>query len=233
MDQRASKPLIGYQMIAAVTGDGSSGSLGWGQLYTYVFGRDGVFVRGERPRLSCQFQIGHSETIRGLAEVDEFFTFEPARIPAVLVGEMFTRARQEALRDTEILFHFVEGAAGEGVALSSSFDGWTLAVPLQNKTRTSCRPHYSGPDSSHSRALIEVHSHHNMPAYFSAGDDKDEQGFRIYAVIGCVLEAPTIRVRVGLHGYFWDINPSWVFELPRNVIGEGSTDEVAYEQYEV
>ena len=224
MDPRAStmsKPLVGYQLEWA----SKPISPREGQLYTYVFGRDGVYIKGERPRLSCQFQIGSSYPIRGLSEIEEYFTFEPKRIPSVLVEDMITRARQEALRDLEILFHFVEGPAGSGVHSANSFGGWTLAVPEQTQSHASCKPVDSGPDSSHSRALVEVHSHHNMEAYFSAGDDKDEQGFRIYAVIGNVLNAPEINVRLGLHGHFWRIPSNWVFERYTGLKDYGEQEE--------
>ncbi|MBV8715456.1 MAG: hypothetical protein JOZ65_10355, partial [Chloroflexi bacterium] len=33
-------------------------------------------------------------------------------------------------------------------------------------------------------AIVEVHSHHMMRAYFSATDDRDETGRRVYGVLG-------------------------------------------------
>jgi hypothetical protein len=54
-----------------------------------------------------------------------------------------------------------------------------------------------------------------MSAFFSDTDDAEENGFRIYSVIGKLknnyLE---IKVRVGLFGYFWNIPADSIFELP-------------------
>ena len=44
-------------------------------------------------------------------------------------------------------------------------------------------------------------------------DDGDEQGFRLYVVIGNVdTLRPTIVARVGVYGHYLDINPSVIFD---------------------
>lgn len=45
-----------------------------------------------------------------------------------------------------------------------------------------------------------------MPAYFSQTDNADEQGARLYAVIGRLDSEPEIRLRVGVYGY-WQALP--------------------------
>src|SRR5439155_12507382 len=46
-------------------------------------------------------------------------------------------------------------------------------------------------------AIVEVHSHHAMRAYFSATDDRDETGRRIYGVLGRLDgPQPEIALRV-------------------------------------
>jgi hypothetical protein len=47
--------------------------------------------------------------------------------------------------------------------------------------------------------LCELHSHGLLPAYWSATDDADEQGARLYAVIGRLAARPEIRLRVGVN----------------------------------
>jgi hypothetical protein len=60
---------------------------------------------------------------------------------------------------------------------------------------------------------MDLHSHHNMKAYFSAIDDADEKATRVYAVIGEVLSYfPQIRTRISNGGKFHEIDPSVVFE---------------------
>jgi PRTRC genetic system protein A len=52
-------------------------------------------------------------------------------------------------------------------------------------------------------AVIEIHSHHRYAAFFSRTDDADEQGLRLYAVLGRLdEERPEVAVRVGAFGYF-------------------------------
>jgi len=63
-----------------------------------------------------------------------------------------------------------------------------------------------------------------MHARFSWMDDKDEVGFRVYAILGLVSTSPTIRVRVGMHGYRSDIPARLVFDLPPE-IGDAVTGE--------
>ncbi len=67
-------------------------------------------------------------------------------------------------------------------------------------------------------ALVDLHSHGRLPPFFSRIDNKDEQGFRIYAVIGEIDKSPSIRVRVGVYGNYFDIPAPTVFELPGGIV---------------
>jgi PRTRC genetic system protein A len=61
---------------------------------------------------------------------------------------------------------------------------------------------------------VDVHSHHQMSAFFSSTDVRDEQGRRIYAVIGKIFTRPQIRVRVGVYGHYLPVRVSEVFNGP-------------------
>jgi hypothetical protein len=50
-----------------------------------------------------------------------------------------------------------------------------------------------------------------MPAFFSRTDDADEQGARIYAVMGRLDTAPEIRLRLGVYGYWHPLPLTAVF----------------------
>jgi PRTRC genetic system protein A len=174
-------------------------------LYEYVLAADGVYVRGSRPGLEVMFQIGKCE-VRGLAHVEAVFKWRLPIVSEEIVRAIWLHSEQAAEQGLEKLFHLC-------------WDGETfrLEIPDQTQTSASCRPLDSGPESSHARALIEIHSHHEMPAFFSGTDNKDEQGFRIYGVIGRVFSAPELRARVGCHGYFWEIPARWVMEMPQGL----------------
>ena len=52
-----------------------------------------------------------------------------------------------------------------------------------------------------------------MHAFFSSTDDADEQGFRLYVVIGNVdTDRPTLAARVGVYGHHMIIDPSVIFD---------------------
>ena len=46
-------------------------------------------------------------------------------------------------------------------------------------------------DREGATAFLDVHSHNNMEPYFSTDDDKDENGFRLYAVFGLLDSRPS------------------------------------------
>jgi len=58
-------------------------------------------------------------------------------------------------------------------------------------------------DARGTSALIDLHSHGALPPFFSPIDNTDEQGFRIYAVIGEVDRVTRIYVRVGVYGHYF------------------------------
>jgi len=90
------------------------------------------------------------------------------------------------------------------------------------------RPVLAALDSaSYANTLIEVHSHQRMAAFFSSTDSADEQGFRLYAVLGRLdrdgYEAE-IRLRVGVYGHFYELPATGILSL-----SEGVTDCVTRE----
>jgi hypothetical protein len=139
-----------------------------------------------------------------------FGSNHPPRVPAALVARMFEKSVAvctDAGKSVEALFHLW-------------WDGerWRVEFPEQIADEWNVRPVHSGEGTSTARALIELHSHHHMAAFFSAEDDADEEnGFRLYAVIGDIFSRPAIRVRVGLHGYFCEVEAAEIFELPEGV----------------
>ena len=184
-------------------------------LYEYFLAGNGIFIRGERKEFRAQFCI-QPFGVRGLPDLELGIEMKTPRVPSDRVSEMLQRAWMA--RDTlgepcEIVFH-----------LEYVSEHWLCHVPEQAQSPMSAKPKDDAPDSTYARACIEVHSHVDMHASFSQTDDDDEQGCRVYAVIGCISTSPVIRVRVGLYGYRHDIPASWVFDLPP-WIGDAVTGE--------
>ena len=85
--------------------------------------------------------------------------------------------------------------------------GYSLKIPSQQATAVSVT-YETLPDT-----VLEIHSHTGgVPAHFSPIDDRDEQGFGLYAVVGDLRNLfPTIELRLGIYGYFLPLSQSEVF----------------------
>jgi PRTRC genetic system protein A len=174
------------------------------QMFEYVLAGNGVFKRGKRVGLEAMVQIARCQ-ISGLAPIQPNFRLNYPKVPEQLLKEMLVRSQQA--HPNEILFHLY-WESGQ----------WQLNIPPQTSTPTSVQPLGEGLGVSYQKALIEVHSHHNMSAEFSTTDDGEETGFRIFGVLGTIFSQPTIRVRVGLYGNFWHIPAEWVFQIPHQIL---------------
>jgi PRTRC genetic system protein A len=182
-------------------------------LYTYILAGNGLFLYAKRESLEVLIPVSRA-AIAGLPPLDPFVNMP--RVPAVLLQHVLKASRENL--PNEILFWF-------------NFDRdrqvWNLDAPLQI-----CRPASVFPvdrsDPLGVKALIDLHSHALMGPFFSTTDDRDEQGFRIFAVIGKVNQKPEIHVRVGVYGNYWTIPASAIFELPEEIwdanYGNGELD---------
>jgi PRTRC genetic system protein A len=174
-------------------------------LYNYVLAANGVFVHARRAELTALVPLT-SCAIRGLAPLTPAFHLGVPRVPAALLEELLDRAR--AARSAggvplEILFHL----AWTG--------GWTLTLPPQWGTPT--RVHALPAPMDGAAPLVEVHSHHGLPAFWSATDDADEVGLALYAVLGQIFDQPQLCVRLGIYGQWWPLPASCVFEIPSTI----------------
>ena len=172
---------------------GLSGVQGIG--YDYVLGAGGVYVQSESAHLTARVPVAPC-TVRGLAPVAEKVKLTHGPIPAQLF-ELGLRWFQDA-PDTERLF-------------AVRWDGrsYRLVVPEQEGTAT--RLKYTPPAG----AVAEFHSHGSSRSFFSATDDADELGFRIYGVAGRLdTPLPELSLRVGVYGHFAPVGWSQVFDGP-------------------
>ena len=170
---------------------GLTGAHGVG--YDYVLGSGGVYVQSESAHLTARVLVAPC-TVRGLAPVAEKVELPHGRIPSALL-EAGLCWFQDAPH-TERFF-----------AVRWNGRAYRPVVPPQTGTAT--RLAYQPP----SGVVAEFHSHGRLPAFFSATDDRDEQGFRIYGVAGRLGDArPELRLRVGVYGHFAPVEWSQVFD---------------------
>ncbi len=163
--------------------------------YDYVLGSGGVYVQSQGADLVARVVVAPG-AVQGLAPVAEKLQLTHGPIPASLF-ELGLRWFQDA-PDTERFF-----------AVRWDGDGYRLVVPPQAGTAT--RLAYQPPAG----VVAEFHSHGSSRAFFSATDDRDEQGFRIYGVVGRLdAPLPELRLRVGVYGHFAPLDWSQVFDGP-------------------
>ena len=163
--------------------------------YDYVLGAGGVYVQSESAHLTVRALVAPAE-VRGLAPVTKKLEFTHGPIPAHVfelgLGWML------AAPGTERFF-----------AVRWDGDAYRLVVPPQEGTGSSLS--YQPP----SGVIAEFHSHGSHSAFFSATDDRDEQGFRIYGVVGRLHHPlPELTLRVGIYGHFAPLRWSQVFDGP-------------------
>ncbi len=164
--------------------------------YDYVLGSGGVYVQSQSADLVARVVVAPGE-VRGLAPVDEKVALPNGPIPARLFEKGMCWFQDAP--DTERLF-------------AVRWDGraYKLVVPQQAGTAT--RLAYQPPAG----VVAEFHSHGGSRAFFSATDDRDEQGFRIYGVVGRLdTPKPELRLRVGVYGHFAPVDWSQVFDGPQ------------------
>ena len=172
---------------------GLAGAQGIG--FDYVLGSGGLYVQSESAHLTARVLVAPAD-VRGLAPVAEKVEIAHGPIPAALF-ELRLRWFQDD-PDTERFF-------------AIRWDGrvYRLVVPPQLGTATSLA--YAPPAG----VVAEFHSHGRSRAFFSATDDRDEQGFRIYGVAGRLdIDRPELSLRVGVYGHFAPVEWSQVFDGP-------------------
>ena len=172
---------------------GLAGAHGIG--YDNVLGSGGLYVQSESAHLTARIAVAPCE-VWGLAPVTGKVELAHGPIPAGLF-ELGLRWFQDA-PDTERFF-----------AVRWDGDRYRLVVPPQAGTAT--RLAYVPPAG----VVAEFHSHGTSRAFFSSTDDRDEQGFRVYGVVGRLdSPLPELSLRVGVYGHFAPVDWPQVFSGP-------------------
>ena len=172
---------------------GLAGSQGIG--YDYVLGAGGLYVQSESAHLTARLLVAPAE-VRGLAPVTEKLELAHGLIPAHVF---------------ELGLAWLLAAPGTERFFAVGWDqgAYRLVVPPQAGTSASLT--YQPPAG----VVAEFHSHGRHSAFFSATDDADEQGFRVYGVVGLLdSPAPELTLRVGIYGHFAPLEWAQVFDGP-------------------
>ena len=175
--------------------------------YQYVLAGNGVFVRAETRFFTALLPVTAS-TVRGLPPLRPQFQLLVPRIPARLLDAVLTDARRARRPDhgrpdnglNEVLYQFHHH--GRAVQVKK---------PAQQATPTSVATDVTTAVANAATIICDLHSHGNMRAFFSQTDNADEQGARLYAVIGRLDSEPEMRLRVGVYGYWLALPLTAVF----------------------
>lgn len=180
-------------------------------LYEYWLAGNGLYLRAKRTGLEVLMPLTQYE-VRGLPNLDPYLKLAYPPVPEELVVqtvELSRKARDIKGQPLEKLFHF---------SYNEDLSNWQLEVPAQVQTGSSVKSLESGTGSSYERAVLELHSHHSMRAFFSTTDNRDEaRAFRLFGVIGRIFEHCEIRLRIGVFGHFWEVAANTVLELPQGL----------------
>jgi hypothetical protein len=170
-----------------------------GKLYRYILAENGVFVYGKNQYFEALIPVlpSHVESqhVRGLEPLQSFFRIRK-RLPFFYLSLIVNDARDHL--PFEALYYIRD--------LPSV--GMTVCFPTSAVTRSSCRP-----IGDWGYVPVEIHSHNMMDAFFSAQDNSDETGLRVYGVLGHV-DRPIVdlHMRVSIYGHRMAIPYDLVFE---------------------
>lgn len=164
-----------------------------GLLYRYVVAGNGLFIQAEDSRLEALVQVS-TERCHGLVDLEPKVHLKIPRIPASFLEAVLASARRHLPYEAMYQLLYRDKT-------------WRCVMPPA-EAKVHSLAFQDDPD-----AVVDLHSHASLGAFFSQTDDQDEQGFRIYAVIGKVdTDKPVIKVRVGVYGHHCEIDPLIVFE---------------------
>lgn len=157
-----------------------------GQVYAYVLAGNGVWKLGTSPLLWALVPVVRCR-VAGLPPLTVQVRSR-VRVPGSVLGAVLADARRVAADAREAMYL---------VAVREEQGRWRVRVerPHQEGTASQVRYHYAADGW---QVVCDLHSHHGMRAFFSATDDADEGGLRLYGVVGHVLDAPEVRLRVGV-----------------------------------
>jgi hypothetical protein len=180
-------------------------------VYAYQLAGNGVFIQTAGKHISAVISIAECD-IRGLPKLKNDFILHHGRIPQrfwdLALSVMLASPEEE---------RYV-GIRWNGAAYDLYYPEQWAPEKATKATGVSYR---CGED-----IVVELHSHPGMGSAFSSTDDADEQGLKIYGVLGWELKdysalngglpvtqyEPLINLRVGVYGYWAPVSWGEIFE---------------------
>lgn len=171
---------------------------------TYIMAGNGIFKRGHDEHLDIivpYIEFDESQHIPGLDPLRASVIWKRypcAKMPGQLLEQVYLHARQQEQAEFQYQITYDPG--------NPMFVN--IHLPKQDTTAVSIRYDVT-PGVP---ILVDLHSHHNMSAYFSATDDHDDLGLSVSVVIGRLRSIqPEIVARLNCWGTYVDISPWEIF----------------------
>ncbi|MBI2060692.1 MAG: hypothetical protein HYT87_13055 [Nitrospirae bacterium] len=182
--------------------------------YDYVLAGNGLFKRAQNALLSATIRTAAFKAPL-LPTLEESLSLTHGRVPGRLMGLALKESREmaEEMSPRETLFL---------IRYDPEAQTYTLEHP-ETEVGTFAGVEYRVEDPTN--ILVDLHSHHNMAAWFSETDDRDEQGLRVYGVLGRVGTRPELALRVGIYGHHGAIRAEDVFDGVTSLVEEDGGSE--------
>ena len=169
----------------------------------WIWAANGIFKLGQDAHRRVLVRVGSVPDVPGLVSLAPGVTWFnlPRLLPGQILSAMLIHARKAEAptafngfrRPIEAQYHV-------------TLEGARIKVRVPEQTATPGSVVYQMTDAP---VLLDLHSHHAMPAYFSATDDRDDTGLGVSAVIGRIFHTrPEIVVRLCCYGHT-HIVPAW------------------------
>ena len=163
--------------------------------YNYVMAGNGLHVQSENSHIQACIPLGSRTKIKGLPPMERRIHLVHGPIPRGIFAAGLHWFRETP--ETERFF-----------AVLWEEDRYKIAVPHQDGTGSRLEYQLPGPG-----VVMEIHSHGIHGAFFSGTDNQDEQGFRVYGVIGRVgNDVPHATLRIGIYGHFANVQWNEIFD---------------------
>lgn len=163
---------------------------------TWIWCRGHICKRGQDTHTTVLVRAEEAPNVPGLAHpLLPFVRWHgyPRRLPGQLLAAMLAHARKAAsvggqgvLRPIEAQYHV-------------TLEAERLRVRVPPQQATAARVTYEPPQGV--PVLLDLHSHHGMPAFFSGTDNRDDTGLGVSAVVGNIFTEPEIAVRLCCYGH--------------------------------
>lgn len=172
----------------------------------WIWAQNGIYKRGV------------NDVMELIIEARAMPPFVPGLVPLMPSVRWLIRSQRLPGAWLSALLADAQRAAVEtnGVAISVErqyfviLDGHTLRlIPAAEQAATVSQVRYTMPEQP---VLLDIHSHHRMPAFFSPTDNRDDLGLSISAVIGRVFDTPEIICRLNVYGHRQEIPATMLFD---------------------